>query len=155
MRNKTKWKGMDVRSSLLFPSQCLLDFNFKYNADILFEKKAAPGLYDTSEEQAVITATPVGQTFRRLGNKRKPEEEEAERKKRRRKNDAGKEGEGASHQSKFIAARDAQIQKLKEAESFGRRVLPTAQVGETVLKDIVKLARLGKTPRRLLGAAGC
>jgi pre-mRNA-splicing factor CDC5/CEF1 len=56
----------------------LLDFNFKYNADIPFEKKAAPGFYDTSEEQAVITAAPVGQTLRRLENKRKPEEEEAE-----------------------------------------------------------------------------
>ncbi|KAF8825633.1 hypothetical protein HHX47_DHR6000316, partial [Lentinula edodes] len=34
MRHKTKKKGMD------------------YNADIPFEKKPAPGFYDTSEEQA-------------------------------------------------------------------------------------------------------
>ncbi|KIJ96558.1 hypothetical protein K443DRAFT_10522 [Laccaria amethystina LaAM-08-1] len=36
IHHKTKWEGMD------------------YDADIPFEKKAAPGFYDTSEEQAVI-----------------------------------------------------------------------------------------------------
>ena len=61
MRQKSKKKGMD------------------YNADIPFEKKAAPGFYDTSEEQARASIAPVGQTLRRLENKRKPEEEEAER----------------------------------------------------------------------------
>jgi hypothetical protein len=51
---------MDIGSGLRLPSQCLLDFNFKCNADIPFEKKLAPGFYDTSQEQAVITAAPVG-----------------------------------------------------------------------------------------------
>ncbi|PPQ90126.1 hypothetical protein CVT25_012295 [Psilocybe cyanescens] len=137
MRHKTKKKGMD------------------YNADIPFEKKAAPGFYDTSEEQARVAAAPVGQTLRRLENKRKPEEEEAERKKRQRKNTAGKEGaEGANHQTKFIAARDAQIQKLKEAESIGRRrklALPSAQVGEAELEDIVKIGQAGENAKALVG----
>ncbi|KAF8163052.1 pre-mRNA splicing factor component-domain-containing protein [Crassisporium funariophilum] len=136
MRHKTKKKGMD------------------YNADIPFEKKAAAGFYDTAEEQARIASAPVGQTLRRLENKRKPEEEEAERKKRQRKNAAGKEGEGAGHQTKFIAARDAQIQKLKEAESIGRRrklVLPTAQVGELELEDIVKIGLAGENAKALVG----
>ncbi|KAH9483810.1 Pre-mRNA-splicing factor CEF1 [Psilocybe cubensis] len=137
MRHKTKKKGMD------------------YNADIPFEKKAAPGFYDTSEEQARVAAAPVGQTLRRLENKRKPEEEEAERKKRQRKNAAGKEGsEGANHQTKFIAARDAQIQKLKEAESIGRRrklALPAAQVGEAELEDIVKIGQAGENAKALVG----
>jgi pre-mRNA-splicing factor CDC5/CEF1 len=94
----------------------------------------------------------VGQTLRRLENKRKPEEEEAERKKRQRKN--GKEGEATpAHQTKFIAARDAQIQKLKEAESIGRRrklVLPTAQVGEVELEDIVKIGQAGENAKALV-----
>jgi pre-mRNA-splicing factor CDC5/CEF1 len=134
MRHKTKKKGMD------------------YNADIPFEKKAAPGFYDTAEEQARITSAPVGQTLRRLENKRKPEEEEAERKKRQRKN--GKEGGDTSHQTKFIAARDAQIQKLKEAESMGRRrklVLPTPQVGEAELEEIVKIGQAGENAKALVG----
>lgn len=135
MRHKTKKKGMD------------------YNADIPFEKKAAPGFYDTSEEQARVTSAPVGQTLRRLENKRKPEEEEAERKKRQKRN---KEGEnGGPHQTKFIAARDAQIQKLKEAESIGRRsklMLPPAQVGEKELEDIVKIGQADENAKALMGS---
>ncbi|KAF8964130.1 pre-mRNA splicing factor component-domain-containing protein [Flammula alnicola] len=126
MRHKTKKKGMDV---------------------------GCCWFYDTAEEQARVAAAPVGQTLRRLENKRKPEEEEAERKKRQRKDAAGKEGEGANHQTKFIAARDAQIQKLKEAESIGRRrklALPTAQVGEAELEDIVKIGQAGENAKALV-----
>ncbi|KDQ59393.1 hypothetical protein JAAARDRAFT_56409 [Jaapia argillacea MUCL 33604] len=133
MRHKTKKKGMD------------------YNADIPFEKKPAPGFYDTSDEQARVTTAPVGQTLRRLENKRKPEEEEAERRKRQRKAGAGKE---EPHQTKFLPARDAQIQKLKEAESIGRRrqlVLPSAQVGESELEDIVKIGQAGENAKSLVG----
>ncbi|GAW07510.1 Pre-mRNA-splicing factor CEF1 [Lentinula edodes] len=134
MRHKTKKKGMD------------------YNADIPFEKKPAPGFYDTSEEQARVAAAPVGQTLRRMENKRKPDAEEAERKKRQRKN--GKEGEGPGHQTKFIPARDAQIQKLKEAESISRRrklMLPSAQVGEAELEEIVKIGQAGENAKALVG----
>ena len=122
----------------------------QYNADIPFEKKPAPGFYDTSEEQARATIAPIGQSLRRLENKRKPEEEEAERKKRQRK---GKDGEG-EHQTKFVAARDAQIQKLKEAEQIGKRrklVLPDAQVGEAELEEIVKIGQAGESARALVG----
>jgi pre-mRNA-splicing factor CDC5/CEF1 len=122
----------------------------QYNADIPFEKKPAAGFYDTSDEQARETTAPVGQTLRRLENKRKPEEEEAERKKRQKR---GKEGDNTPHQTKFVAARDAQIQKLKEAESIGRRrklVLPTAQVGENELEEIVKIGQAGEEAKALV-----
>ncbi|KAI0049679.1 hypothetical protein FA95DRAFT_1581584 [Auriscalpium vulgare] len=135
MRHKSKKKGMD------------------YNADIPFEKKPAAGFYDTSEEQARLAAAPVGQSLRRLENKRKPEEEEAERKKRQKRS---KDGENGPHQTKFIAARDAQIQKLKEAESIGRRgklMLPPAQVGEAELEEIVKIGHAGENARALVGGA--
>jgi pre-mRNA-splicing factor CDC5/CEF1 len=58
------------------------------------------------------------------------------------------------HQTKFIAARDAQIQKLKEAESIGRRrklVLPGAQVGEAELDYIVKIGQAGENAKALVG----
>ncbi|KAK7023789.1 cell division control protein Cdc5 [Favolaschia claudopus] len=136
MRHKTKRKGMD------------------YNADIPFEKKAAPGFYDTSEEQARVASAPVGQSLRRLENKRKPaEEEEAERRKRQKRESEKKGGENSGHQAKFIPARDAQIQKLKEAESIGRRrklMLPTAQVGEAELEDIVKIGQAGESAKALV-----
>ncbi|OBZ75750.1 Pre-mRNA-splicing factor CEF1 [Grifola frondosa] len=133
MRHKTKKKGMD------------------YNADIPFEKKPSAGFYDTADEQARAMTAPVGQTLRRLENKRKPEDEEAERKKRQRRTASGKEE--APHQTKFVAARDAQIQKLKEAESIGRRrklVLPAAQVGERELEDIVKIGQAGENAKALV-----
>jgi pre-mRNA-splicing factor CDC5/CEF1 len=132
MRSKTKKKGMD------------------YNADIPFEKKPAPGFYDTSEEQTRATTAPVGQSLRRMENKRKPEDEEAERKKRQRR---GKDGENGPHQTKFTPAREAQIQKLKEAESIGQRrklMLPPAQVGESELEEIVKIGQAGENAKALV-----
>ena len=91
---------------------------------------------------------PIGQSLRRLENKRKPEEEEAERKKRQRKNEKGE-----AHQTKFIPAREAQIQKLKEAEQIQKRrqlVLPAAQVGDAELEEIVKIGQAGQTARALV-----
>lgn len=128
----------------------------QYNADIPFEKKAAPGFYDTAEEQARATAAPVGQSLRRLDNKRKPEDEEAERKKRQRRN-AENKGGNEPHQTKFVAARDAQIQKLKEAEQIGKRrrlMLPPAQVGEAELEEIVKIGQAGENAKALVGKEG-
>ena len=64
-------------------------------------------------------------------------------------------GTAPAYQSKFIAARDAQIQKLKEAESIGQRrklVLPIAQVGEFELEDIVKIGRARKNVKALVFA---
>ncbi|KIM69703.1 hypothetical protein SCLCIDRAFT_19504 [Scleroderma citrinum Foug A] len=133
MRHKTKLKGMD------------------YNSDIPFEKRPAPGFYDTSEEQARITSAPIGQSLRRLENKRRSDDEEAERRKRQRRNE--KEGQAPGHQTKFIPARDAQIQKLKEADSIGRRrklVLPSAQVGEGELEEIVKIGQTGENAKALV-----
>ncbi|KAF7295230.1 Cell division control protein Cdc5 [Mycena indigotica] len=135
MRSKTKRKGMD------------------YNTDIPFEKKPAAGFYDTSDEQARIAAAPVGRSLRRLENKRKQgDEEDAERKKRQKRDGKGADS-SSGNQTKFIAARDAQIQKLKEAESIGRRrklVLPTAQVGEAELEDIVKIGHAGESAKTLV-----
>jgi len=95
----------------------------------------------------------VGQSLRRLENKRKPDEEDAERRKRQKRNENSKAADGTSHQTKFLPARDAQIQKLKEAESIGRRrklLLPTAQVGETELEDIVKIGQAGENAKLLV-----
>lgn len=90
--------------------------------------------------------------MRRLDNKRKPEDEEAERKKRQRRN-ADSKGTNEPHQTKFVAARDAQIQKLKEAEQIGKRrrlMLPPAQVGEAELEEIVKIGQAGENARALV-----
>jgi len=130
MRSMKKKKGID------------------YNADIPFEKKPAAGFYDTSEEQARVVEAPVGQSLKRLEAKRKPTDDDAERRKRQKKDDG-------THQTKFIAARDAQIQKLKEAEQISKRrklELPAAQVGEAELEEIVKMGHAGRAARELVEA---
>ena len=61
------------------------------------------------------------------------------------------------HQPKCIAARDAQIQKLK-AKSIGRRrklVLPAALVRELELEDIVKIGQAGQNSKALVFGDWC
>lgn len=131
-RFKQKQKGMD------------------YNADIPFEKKAAPGFYDTSEEQNRVTKLPTGKTMRELeGGRRKKEMEEAEKRKRQKKakENAAKEGGAMAN---FVPGKDAQIQKLKEEQQISKRrklVLPGAQVSEQELEEIVKIGQAGEEAR--------
>src|ERR1700722_4823942 len=96
-------------------------------------------LYDTFKEQAHIASTPVGQTLCQLKNKRS-EKWRTKRQSRRSVNEKLKLGRGTmgQHQPKFIAAHDAQIQKLKDAESIVRHhklMLPAVQVGEPELDE--------------------
>lgn len=135
LRAKAKKKGMD------------------YNADIPFEKQPAPGFYDVVEENAKVFAAPVGSSLRALEGKRKQELEEIEEKKKRQKGNDGKSNQTAQ----FVAAREAQIKKLKEQEQIIRRRklnLPVPQVGEAELEDIVKIGQAGEMTRDLVEGAG-
>ncbi|WVF66189.1 pre-mRNA-splicing factor CEF1 [Kwoniella sp. CBS 6097] len=135
LRPKTKKKGMD------------------YNADIPFEKQPAPGFYDVAEENAKVYSAPIGQSLRALEGKRKQELEELEEKKKRSKGNDGK----SNQTQQFVAAREAQIKKLKEQEQIIRRRklnLPMPQVGESELEDIVKIGQAGELARELVGAEG-
>ncbi|EIW67985.1 pre-mRNA-splicing factor CEF1 [Tremella mesenterica] len=133
LRLKPKKKGMD------------------YNADIPFEKQPAPGFYDVTDENAKAYAAPVGQTLRTLEGKRKQELEEQEEQNKRRR---GEDGKPKSNQTaQFVAAREAQIKKLKEQDQIIRRRklnLPTPQVGERELEDIVKIGQAGEMARGLV-----
>lgn len=130
--------------------------NSQYNADIPFEKQPAPGFYDTAEERAKTYAPLIGSSLRALEGKRKQELEEAEEKEAKRKKGDKKEGSA----TQFIQQREAQIKKLKEQEQIIRRRklnLPTPQVGERELEEIVKIGQAGEAARDLAssdGAAG-
>ena len=114
-----------------------------YNADIPFEKKAAPGFYETSDE--AIMNEKEREAFdprkQQLANKRKGDgEEDADRK--RQKND--KNAPSASYQA---AIKAGQMQKIREAEQSSKRralVLPSPQVGEGELEEIVKMGMIGE-----------
>jgi pre-mRNA-splicing factor CDC5/CEF1 len=78
------------------------------------------------------------------------EEQDEKRKKQK------KGGEEKNQSSQFIAAREAQIQKLKETEQIIKRRklnLPQPQVGESELEDIVKIGRSSRTALDLVGSS--
>ncbi|KAJ9126163.1 hypothetical protein QFC24_002436 [Naganishia onofrii] len=136
LRHKNKKGGMD------------------YNADIPFNKQPVPGFYDTGEEKAKKYEAPVGQSLRQLEGKRRTDMEDNEEKKKRQKKD--KDGSG-SQNAQFIAAREAQLQKLKEADQVIKRrrlALPQPQVGEAELEDIVKIGRSAQATKEMIAAGG-
>ena len=119
-----------------------------YNADIPFEKPAAPGFYDTQEE--IERNERQREAFdprkQQLANKRKGDQEEDPERKRRK-------GEKNGPSAAFAAAAKAgQMQKVREAEQNSKRrslVLPAPQVGESELEDIVKLGMSGERAGKL------
>jgi pre-mRNA-splicing factor CDC5/CEF1 len=114
-----------------------------YNADIPFEKKAAPGFFDTEEEavQNERERAAFDPRKQQLAIKRKGDQDEDPERKRR-KNE--KDAPSASYQA---ALKAGQMQKIREAEQSSKRralVLPAPQVGETELEEIVKMGMVGE-----------
>ncbi|KAG9246565.1 pre-mRNA splicing factor component-domain-containing protein [Calycina marina] len=114
-----------------------------YNADIPFEKGAAPGFYETAEEAMMNEKEREAFDPRKqqLANKRRGDgDEDSDRKKQKTDNNAL----SASHQA---AIKAGQLQKIREAEQSSKRralVLPAPQVGEAELEEIVKMGMIGE-----------
>lgn len=114
-----------------------------YNADIPFEKKAAPGFYDTIEEadRNEKQREAFDPRKQQLANKRKGDPEEDTNTKRRKGEKNGVSAAAAA------AARAGQMQRMREAEQQGKRkalVLPAPQVSESELEEIVKMGMVGQ-----------
>lgn len=114
-----------------------------YNADIPFEKKEAPGFYDTAEE--AIRNERQREAFdprkQQLANKRKGDQDDDPDRKRR------KNEKDAPSASYTAALKAGQLQKIREAEQSSKRralVLPAPQVGENELEEIVKMGMIGE-----------
>ncbi|KAL6898356.1 pre-mRNA splicing factor component domain-containing protein [Trichoderma evansii] len=119
-----------------------------YNADIPFERKAAPGFYDTSEEKVKndLQRAAFDPRKQQLASKRKGEGDEDNDRKRR-KNDK----EGISESQK-AAIKAGQMQRIREAEQSSKRRplnLPAPQVGDGELEDIVKMGKMGEAANSL------
>ncbi|PHH83173.1 hypothetical protein CDD82_3220 [Ophiocordyceps australis] len=114
-----------------------------YNADIPFEKKAAPGFFDTTEEQLRNEAQrkAFDPQKQQLATKRKGDaDDEAGRKRRKGDKDGMSETQKA-------AIKAGHMQKLREAEQNSKRrplSLPAPQIGQGELEDIVKMGKLGE-----------
>jgi len=121
-----------------------------YNTNIPFEKKSAPGFYDTQEEQERNEKQREAFDPRKqqLANKRKgDQEDDGQRKKQK----GDKPGPSAAFAA---AAKAGQMQKIREAEQSSKRRslnLPAPQVGEAELEDIVKMGMVGEQAHRLAG----
>lgn len=120
-----------------------------YNADIPFEKQPAPGFYDTTEEEArnERQREMFDPRKQQVANKRKGDQaEEAERKKRK--------NEQSGSATFAAAARAGQLQKIREAEQSSKRrplVLPSPQVSESELEDIIKMGMAGDKASKIAG----
>ncbi|KAK1252910.1 hypothetical protein MKX08_004097 [Trichoderma sp. CBMAI-0020] len=119
-----------------------------YNADIPFERKAAPGFYDTSEEKVKndLQRAAFDPRKQQLASKRKGDGDEDNERKRR-KNDK----EGISESQK-AAIKAGQMQRIREAEQSSKRRplnLPAPQVGDGELEDIVKMGKMGEAANSL------
>ncbi|KAG6003066.1 Pre-mRNA-splicing factor cef1 [Claviceps maximensis] len=114
-----------------------------YNADIPFEKKAAPGFYDTSEELTRNELQRKGFDPQKLNlhTKRKGDDDEDGERKRRK-----NEKDGLSESQK-AAIKAGQMQKIREAEQSSKRRalnLPAPQVSEGELEEIIKMGKIGE-----------
>lgn len=114
-----------------------------YNADIPFEKKAAPGFYDTVDELSrnELQRQAFDPRKQQLATKRKGDEDEDGERKRRK-----NEKEGLSDSQK-AAIKAGQMQKLREAEQNSKRRalnLPAPQVNDGELEEIIKMGKMGE-----------
>lgn len=141
-RRELKNAGINVKVVTRKPGQ------MDYNADIPFEKPAAPGFYDTIEEkdQNERQREAFDPRKQQLANKRKgDQDDDAERKKR--KND-----KGSTSAASAAAARAGQMQKIREAEQSNKRRglnLPAPQVSESELEHVVKMGMAGEKASRM------
>ena len=123
-----------------------------YNADIPFEKAPAPGFFDTKEEedQNERQRAAFDPRKQQLANKRKGDQDEDGEERKRRKNEKGPSAAFTA------AAKAGQMQRIREAEQSSKRralVLPSPQVGEGELEDIVKMGMAGERASQLAGSS--
>ncbi|PKS09237.1 hypothetical protein jhhlp_003851 [Lomentospora prolificans] len=114
-----------------------------YNADIPFEKKPALGFYDTNEEMARNEHQRATFDPRKvqLASKRKGEDDGSSDRKRR------KDDKDAPSASIQAAIKAGQLQRIREAEQSSKRralVLPSPQVSDGELEEIVKMGVMGE-----------
>src|SRR5271155_1781888 len=121
-----------------------------YNADIPFEKQAIPGFYDTQEEQAVNEHQREAFDPRKqqLARKRQGDPEDDPDRKRQ------KQDKNKPSAAFAAAAKAGQMQRIREAEQQSKRralVLPSPQVSEVELEEIVKMGMAGDRAAKRAG----
>lgn len=148
LQKRRELKNAGINSKIITRKKGQMD----YNADIPFEKKAAPGFYDTQEENERNEKQREAFDPRKqqLANKRKGDQDDDLDPKRRKGDKPG----SAPSAAFAAAAKAGQQQRIREAEQSSKRRalnLPAPQVGEAELEDIVKMGMVGEQAHRLAG----
>lgn len=125
-----------------------------YNTDVPFEKQAALGFYDTTEE-ASRTVDPGKLTNVHLSklNRRRADIEDEKNREKKRKAKHNPKAAQEGNQGKFVPEKNAKIVKMQEQEQIAKRrklVLPAPQVGEQELEEIVKSGFAGESAKSLV-----
>jgi pre-mRNA-splicing factor CDC5/CEF1 len=149
LQKRRELKAAGINARLEFRKRGDMD----YNADIPFEIKPQAGFYDTTEEEVrgrkeagMIDISKI------QASKRQIQEADEHRRKRRRTAVIQPQDD-----EKVTAQRTRQLQRLKQAEQLTRRRplnLPTPQVGDSELEEIVKLGMTGESVRSLVDESG-
>ncbi|TDG47336.1 hypothetical protein AWZ03_006195 [Drosophila navojoa] len=116
-----------------------------YNAEIPFEKRPAIGFYDTSEEHLQKQEPDFNKMRQQdLDGELRSEKEERERKRDKQKLKQRKENEVPS----------AMMQNQEPERKRSKLVLPTPQISDMELQQVVKLGRASEMAKEIAGESG-
>ena len=146
LQKRRELKNAGINSKIVNRKKGQMD----YNADIPFEKQAIPGFYDTQEEQAVNEHQREAFDPRKqqLARKRQGDPEDDPDRKRQ------KQDKNKPSAAFAAAAKAGQMQRIREAEQQSKRralVLPSPQVSEGELEEIVKMGMAGDRAAKRAG----
>ncbi|XP_043646851.1 cell division cycle 5-like protein [Drosophila teissieri] len=116
-----------------------------YNAEIPFEKRPALGFYDTSEEHLQKNEPDFNKMRQQdLDGELRSEKEERERKRDKQKLKQRKENEVPT----------AMLQNVEPERKRSKLVLPTPQISDMELQQVVKLGRASEMAKEIAGESG-
>ncbi|KAH8262497.1 hypothetical protein KR026_008848 [Drosophila bipectinata] len=116
-----------------------------YNAEIPFEKRPALGFYDTAEEHLQKNEPDFNKMRQQdLDGELRSEKEERERKRDKQKLKQRKENEVPA----------AMLQNMEPERKRSKLVLPTPQISDLELQQVVKLGRASEVAKEIAGESG-
>lgn len=134
LQKKRELRAAGIRVKLFRLKKGQID----YNSEIPFEKKPAAGFYDTSNEEFVPPrARLTGLRQHQLDEKRRDEEEQRERKKDKNKLKEKKENSVPA----------AMLNNEEPSRKRNRLVLPSPQIDDQEMEQIVKLGKASEAAR--------
>lgn len=150
LQKRRELKAAGITSKLKAPKK-----GMDYMTDIPFEKQAAIGFYDTSEEASRAIRAPVGRSIGQLDNPNKIRKEDEERK--RKQIELQKKKQNADGKDSVNSAKLDELRRSREQEQMAKRrrlELPDAIVGQHELDDIVKMGLASEVSRNLVDNQG-